>query len=57
MSNDVIMDLVNKASRAAIRKRGGIDGYFNYLQSLDRARQKAKRRARQKRRAPLAQKS
>jgi hypothetical protein len=57
MSNDVIMELVNQASEAAIRKHGGIDGYFKYLQKLDRARQKAKKRAGQKRRASLAEKA
>ena len=54
MSKDVIMDLVNQASEAAIRKHGGIDSYFKYLQKLDCARQKGKQRIRQKRRAPLA---
>ncbi|GEM_PF-5306870 len=57
MSNDVIMELVNQASEAAIRKHGGIDGYFKHLQKLDRARQKAKKRVTQKRRASLAQKA
>jgi hypothetical protein len=52
MTDDVIMELVDKASEAAIKKHGGIDGYFKYLQRLDRARQKVHPRARGEARRP-----
>lgn len=57
MTKDVIMELVNQASETAIRKHGGIDGYFKHLQKLDRARRKAKKRGSQKRRVTLAPKA
>ena len=58
MTEDVIMQMVHEASEAAVKKHGGIDGYFKHLQQLDRARRsKSKTRAGRKRRVSLIKKS
>jgi hypothetical protein len=57
MTKDVIMELVNQASASAIKKHGGVEGYFKHLQKLDLARRKSKKRPGQKRRSSLARKA
>ncbi len=47
MSEDPIIEMVQRASEACIRKYGGMDGWIKHLQAMDheRARKARQRRA------------
>ena len=52
MTEDVIVEMAHRASEAAIKKYGGIDGYFKHLKAMDQKRaRKTKPRRPSKRRA------
>ena len=56
--SDPILEEIWRVREELIKKHGGIDGYFKYVQKLDRARRrKSKRGARPKRQPSLAKKS
>lgn len=45
MSRDVIVDNVRRVRETLVKRHGGLDGWIEHLQSMDRARlHKAKRR-------------
>lgn len=48
--NDPILDEIARVRQELIKKHGGVDGYFAYIQKLDRSRRK-------KRKKPAKQKS
>ena len=56
--SDPILEEIWRVRKELIKKHGGIDGYFKYVQKLDRARRrKSKKRASPKRRPLVAKKS
>ena len=56
--SDPILEEIWRVREELLKKHGGIDGYFKYVQKLDRARRrKSKKRASPKRRPLVAKKS
>ena len=45
---DPILDEIWRAREELIKKHGGLDGYFAYIQKMDRARQRREERQRSK---------
>jgi len=41
---DPILDEIWRVREALLKKHGGLDGYFKYIQKLERARQQRERR-------------
>lgn len=42
--NDPILDEIARVRQELIKKHGGIDGYFAYIQKLDRAHRKKRKK-------------
>jgi hypothetical protein len=45
---DPILDEIWRVREALIKQHGGLDGYFDYIQQLERARRQREQRRRQK---------
>jgi len=55
--NDPILDEIQRVRQELIEKHGGPDGYFKYVQKLDRAHQARRRKKAAKARAQRAKTS
>jgi hypothetical protein len=51
---DPILDEIWRVREELHKKHGGIDGYFKYIQKLDRARQRKKQKAKKAGRKPAS---
>lgn len=57
MSEDVIVDEVRRVREELIKRYGGLDGWIEHLQQMDRERARKKKLRTAKKRASIAGKS